>query len=139
MNTVKKFFFLCAFAVVGPRLSAQTTCHAADSKDDNLRRSIQLMMTPQSEPLRAAVSIPLVDSSRITLVSDSLTCARAGQVLDSLATVWATASHRPHPSTGPLYVFKVGNSYAVIYLDVRNENNPISFFNSAWAYTGSAS
>src|SRR5215216_5878708 len=125
MITVKKLLFLCAFTMVGTRVAAQTTCHAADAKGDNLRRSIQSMMTPQSGALRTTLAIPLVDSSQIVLVSDTLICARAGQVLDSLATVWAPTSHGPHPSTGALYVFNVGTSYAVIYVDVRNEANPI--------------
>jgi len=98
------------------------------------------MMSPEGARLRTKVGVPQVDSSQVTLVSDPVLCARAGQALDSLATVWSPTSHGPHPSTVGLYVFRLGTSYGVIYLPPSNtgDGDPIMFFDTSWAYTGTS-
>lgn len=133
------FAFLIALTIAATSVQAQTTCHAYDTKGNHFRHVVQLMMTSESAALRSTLAIPLVDSSQIVLVSDNRICARAGQALDSLATVWAPTSHGAHPSSGALYVFNVGTSFGVVYVDPRNKRTPVFFFNVAWAYTGSAS
>jgi hypothetical protein len=141
MHVVRKSLpFACAFALMSFRAMGQTTCHTNDADGDHFKRILQQMMTPENAPLRTAVGVPQVDSTHITLVSDALVCARAGQAIDSLTTVWAPTTHGPHPSTASLYVFRVGSSYGVIYLHPANtaDGDPILFFDAAWSYTGTA-
>jgi hypothetical protein len=130
--------FACAFALTSSRAMGQTTCHTSDADGDHFKRILQQMMTPANAGLRTAVGVPQVDSTQISLVSDPVICARAGQAVDSLATVWAPTTHGPHPSTASLYVFRVGTSYGVIYLHPAStaDGDPILFFDAAWSYTG---
>jgi hypothetical protein len=131
----------CAFALMSSRAIGQTTCHAHDADGEHFKRILQMMMSPSNARLRTAVGVQYVDSTQISLVSNPVLCARAGQALDSLATVWSPTSHGPHPSTVSLYVFRVGTSYAVTYLHPSNtgDGDLIMFFDISWAYTGSAS
>jgi hypothetical protein len=141
MHNIKTgLFFACFLALMSARASGQTTCHASDSEGDHFKRIIKAMMTPQNAPLRASLGVPQVDSTQISLISDAVVCARAGQALDSLGTVWAPTSHGPHPSIATLYVFRVGTSYAAIYLDPTStaDGDFIYFFGSSWAYTGAS-
>lgn len=142
MRIIRKSLLVgCAFVLMSGRAMGQTTCHTNDAHADHFKGILQQMMTPASARLRTAVGVAQVDSTQISLVSDPVLCARAGQALDSLATVWAPTSHGPHPSTASLYVFRVGTSYGVIYLHPSNtgDRDPIMFFDTSWAYTGSAS
>jgi hypothetical protein len=137
-NIAKLFVILCVSGLVLAQIHAQTTCHANDNWADHFRGSLTAMMTPEGASLRTKFALPLVDSSQISLVSDPVICARAGQALDSLSTVWAPATHGPHPSTGLLFVYKIGTSYAVIYQNPGSnlDGDVIYFFASSWAYTG---
>lgn len=131
----------CAFVLMSGRAMGQTTCHTTDAHADHFKNILQAMMSPADALLRTNVGVPQVDSTQVSLVSDPVLCARAGQALDSLGTVWAPTSHGPHPSTGSLYVFRLGTSYGVIYLHPSNsgDRDPIFFFDTNWAYTGSSS
>jgi hypothetical protein len=141
MNIMRKLFVvLCAFGLLPARAHAQTTCHPNDNWADHFRGALTAMMTPQGASLRTKFALPLVDSSQVSLVSDPVICARAGQALDSLGTAWAPTTHGPHPSTGVLYVFRVGTSYAVIFQNSGSDldGDSIYFFGSSWAYSGVA-
>jgi hypothetical protein len=141
MNNIGKLFLvLCASGLVPAWAYAQTTCHPNGNWADHFRGSLTTMMTPEGASLRTKFALPLVDSSQISLVSDPVVCARAGQALDSLATVWAPTTHGLHPSTGLLFVYKVGTSYAVIYQNSGPDldGDIIYFFGSSWVYKGVA-
>jgi len=84
---------------------------------------------------RAEFGIPLVSPSEITLVADSATCALAGQAVDSLLHAWHPTATIP-PWQVPLYVFKIGTSYATMDRSVPNQPAyAVMFFTPLWAYT----
>lgn len=142
MQMIRKSLLVgCALVLMSGRAMGQTTCHTNDTHADKFKYILQQMMSPAGAQLRTNVGVPQADSSQVSLVSDPVLCARAGQALDSLGTVWAPTSHGPHPSTGSLYVFRVGTSYAVVLLHPSNtgDGDPMMFFDTSWAYTGSAS
>jgi hypothetical protein len=142
MHIIRKSLLVgCALVLMSGRAMGQTTCHTNDSHADHFKSTLQEMMGQAYARLRTNVGVPQVDTSQVSLVSDPVLCARAGQALDSLGTMWAPTSHGPHPSTGSLYVFRVGTSYAVVLLHPSNtgDGDPIMFFDTSWAYTGSAS
>jgi hypothetical protein len=130
----------CALVLMSGRAMGQTTCHTTDAHADHLKGILQQMMTPAGAALRTAVGVAPIDSTQVSLVSDPVLCARAGQALDSLGTVWAPTSHGPHPSTGSLYVFRLGTSFGVNYPHPKNtgDGDPILFFDTNWAYTGTS-
>ncbi|HEV7388799.1 MAG TPA: hypothetical protein VGN73_09315 [Gemmatimonadaceae bacterium] len=113
----------------------QAICHAADDNSAAVIYQISLMMDSTHAQARSEFGVPLVQPSEIALVSDPATCARAGQAVDSLVHVWNPSATTPPWST-PLYVFRIGTSYAA--MDRSTLNQPaywVLFFTSAWAFT----
>lgn len=128
------FIFLSAFFVVRPALS-QATCHAADEHSAAVIHQVNGMMDSAQAQARLDFGVPLVSPSEIALVADPAICARAGQAVDSLLHVWNPTATIPAWQT-PLYVFKIGTSYAA--LDRGTPNQPaywVIFFTAAWAFT----
>ena len=141
MQVIRKSLLVgCALVLMSGRGIGQTTCQTSDNNADHFKYILQQMMSPAGTRLRTAVGVPQADSSQVSLVSDPVLCARAGQALDSLGTAWAPTSHGPHPSTGGMYLFRVGTSYGVVYLHPLNtvDGDPILFFDTNWAYTGTS-
>lgn len=126
--------FLSALCLARPAFG-QATCHAADQHSADVINQINRMMDSDQAQARLDFGVPLVAPSEITLVAGSATCARAGEAVDSLLHVWnPTATIRPWQT--PLYVFKIGTSYAA--MDRSTPNRPeywVIFFTSAWAFT----
>lgn len=125
---------LSVFLVAHPAL-AQATCHAADEHSADVINQITGMMDSWVDAqTRSEFGVSLVSPSEITLVSDSATCARAGEVVDSLLHVWHPTATIP-PWQAPLYVFKIGSSYAT--MDRSNPDQPgygVMFFTPLWSY-----
>lgn len=113
----------------------QATCHAADKHSADVIYQINRMMDSSEAQARLNFGVPLVALSEISLVADSATCARAGEAVDSLLHVWNPTATIP-PWQTPLYVFRIGTSYAA--MDRSTPNRPeywVIFFTSAWAFT----
>src|SRR6185503_7039789 len=117
---------------------AQTSCRAANAESDRFLGVLNRMMQDDEADLRTSLSVPLVNSSQITLVSDSTACALAGQAIDSLAHAINPVQHTP--ASIPLFVFQIGTSYAIVDLLSTNGNDAefIHFFSTSWQYTGTA-
>lgn len=126
--------FLSAFFLARP-VFGQATCHAADDHSAAVIHAITRMMDSDQAQARSDFGVSLVPLSQITLVSDSATCARAGEAVDSVLHVWNPTATIP-PWQIPLYVFKIGTSYAAMDRSTPNQDAYwIMFFTSAWAFT----
>jgi hypothetical protein len=129
------------FGLVGLPLSsvgAQNTCHQADRYSAHFIRVFKGMMGPEDSALRAHFTLPVVDSALVTLVSDPQLCARAGHAIDSAAYLLDPSRPIPPTNTNPLYVIKIGNSFAVADLNYPNKNDytVIFVFGSLWQFLG---
>lgn len=125
---------LSAFILARPAFG-QATCHAADENSAAVIDAINRVMDSGQAQARLDLGVPLVPPSEITLVADSATCARAGQAVDSLLHVWNPTATIPSWQT-PLYVFKIGTSYAAMDRSTPNQDAYwVMFFTSAWAFT----
>ena len=126
---------LSIFLVARPAL-AQATCHTADEHSADVIYQITHMMDSDVDAqTRSEFGVSLVAPSEITLVADSATCARAGEVVDSLLHVWHPTNTIP-PWQTPLYVFKIGASYATMDRSIPNQPGyGVMFFTPLWAYT----
>ena len=80
-----------------------------------------------------------MSSSAITLVADPAVCARAGLAADSIFKVWEPTATLD-PTTDPIYVIKIGTSYAVIDLNNTDDSDFdwVFIFGPLWEYRGSA-
>ena len=95
--------------------SAQTaTCRTADVTSGRLVGMVKGMMEPKDSALRRILGVPLVATSQVTLTTDAAVCARAGQALDSLGHALAPNEPPIPPFDDPLYVVKIGSSFAVV-------------------------
>lgn len=134
------FLWLAPFLIAFKPLSAQQTCHSADVNSTHFIQTLVAMMDTAAArtALRTKLQLPLVAASQITLVTDSTVCARAGQAADSVFKVWEP-SQTLDPTTDPLYVIKIGTSYAVA--DLNNvddgESDFVFIFGPLWEYRGS--
>lgn len=135
-----QILWLAPFLIAFTRLSAQQTCHRADVNSAHFIQVLLAMMDTAAArtALRTSLQLPVVPASQITLVTDSTVCARAGQAADSVFKVWEPSSTLD-PTTAPLYVIKVGTSYAVT--DLNNvddgESDFVFIFGPLWEYRGS--
>lgn len=138
--TKTRILWLAPLLLAFKPLSAQQTCHRADVNSAHFIQTLVAMMDTAAAraALRTRLQLPVVTASQITLVTDSTVCARAGQAADSVARVWEP-SMTLDPTTDPLYVIKVGTSYAVI--DLNNvddgESDFVFIFGPLWEYRGS--
>ena len=119
--------------------SIESTCHVADSESEHFLRVIRA--TVAHEGLRATFHLSEVKPEEVRLIPDPVVCAAAGRAFDSLARVWVPK--KPPASEahyGPLYVFQVGRSYAVVDPNSPNESDCdlIFVFDSGWKYSGTA-
>jgi len=120
----------------GSSLRAQSTCHVADRRSDHFIDVVKQIMGSDGAAARAHLGLPIVDSSQITLVSDPAICARAGQALDSLNHAANPGATIPPVDTLPLYVLKVGSSFAVADLNYPSAQHfdYLFFFGSLWQF-----
>lgn len=130
--------FLCLLVTSAAPIQGQNTCHVADRHSAVFLANFRGMMAASGAGLRTKFSLPLVPASEITLVADSATCARAGQAADSVMSSW-DPTDPPIATTAPLYVIKIGTSYAVVDLsdpDPNDEYASVFVFGPAWVYRG---
>jgi len=134
------FAIPCVIAVLlSPRpASAQNTCHGADLHSARFVQGLNRMMTPEQTAFRAKLQMPSVTSSDIVLVSDATTCAKAGVAADSIVKVYVPTATHP-PTTAPLYVIRIGTSYAVVDLNSAPNSSYdwVFIFGPLWEYRGS--
>ena len=138
MRTIISISILAIFVSLPSSVGAQATCKTADEMSSHFGVVLNRMMTAERAVGRTQLGLPLVDSTQIVLVSDAAVCARAGEALDSLSNASYPELPPMPPSSRPLYVFKVGSAYAVIYLppDNTGDGDLMFIFDSAWKDTG---
>jgi hypothetical protein len=98
-----------------------------------------ILETVADEGLRARFHLPAVKPAEVHLISDPGVCAEAGRALDSLARTWVPTKPPPtEASYGPLLVFRIGSSYAVVDPNSSNDSDCdiLLFFSSGWKYSG---
>jgi hypothetical protein len=95
-------------------------------------------MDTSQAAFRTRFLLPLVATSAITLVTDGPTCARAGLAVDSVFKVWQPSATLD-PTTEPLYVIKIGTSFAVANLNYPSDSefDWVFVFGPLWEYRGS--
>ena len=119
-------------------LSAQRVCHAADDSSSRVISMINGLMAPELSARRDSVGLPLASPDEIGLTTDSAVCARAGRAVDSLVRVLMPTSQPQPGSINPLYVFKIGSSFAVLDSHSPTNDAPhrvVLFFNALWGYS----
>jgi hypothetical protein len=116
----------------------QQTCHGADVNSAHFIQTLSAMMDTSQAAFRAKLQMPLVSSSAIVLVTDAAVCARAGLAADSIFKVWEPTATLD-PTTDPIYVIKIGTSYAVADLNSPDDNefDWVFLFGPLWEYRGS--
>jgi len=132
------FLALClGFLLASSPASAQNTCQVADLNSAHFLQGLNAMMDSSQSAFRTKLQMPLVSSSAITLVSDSSICARAGIATDSIVKVFVPAASIP-PSTAPLYVMRIGTSFAVVDLNSPSSDHFdwVFIFGPLWEYRG---
>jgi len=120
--------------------SSQQTCHGADVNSAAFIKGLNAMMDTSQSGFRASLQMPLVTASAITLVTDPAVCAQAGFAADSIFKVWAPSAILP-ATTAPIYVIKIGTSYAVVDLNSpdTSDGDWVFIFGPLWEYRGSIS
>lgn len=137
--TKSRILWLAPLLMAFNPLTAQQSCHKADVNSAHFIQTLVAMMDTAAArtALRTTLNLPVVTATQITLVTDSAVCARAGQAADSVAKVWEP-SMTLDPTTDPLYVIKVGTSYAIA--DLNNvddgETDFVFIFGPLWEYRG---
>lgn len=95
---------------------AQSACRPADQASDRMVLWVKGIATGtdgQAASSRTMMKIPFVASSEISHVTDSLVCNNALGPYNSKAQLQVAATGTPVPSSGQLYVVKVGTVYVV--------------------------
>lgn len=127
---------LCVSITSASAGQAQNPCHSPHRQSAVLLADFRAMMSPAGAGVRAKLSLPVVPASEIVLVADSATCARAIQAADSMMTVWNPADP-PGPTTYPIYVLRIGTSYAVVDLSDNSSSSEyasVFFFGPGWVF-----
>lgn len=130
--------FFCV-AAMPLRLSAQSACLPSDSRSASLVAGLQNISDTNSVAdtvVRRKLGIPAVPATQIYLVSDTTTCSRARQALDSL--VHATNPSAPALSFPSIYVFAVGAAIAVdLPANPNAPGRPVMLFDgTTWRFLG---
>jgi len=115
----------------------QSTCRRSSSVSAHFLGVIR--ETVADEGLRAKFDLPAVKPDEVHLISDPEVCAEAGRALDSLARPWVPKKPPPtEASYGPVLVFQIGRSYAVVDPNSSNESDCdiLLFFSAEWKYSG---
>jgi len=130
--------FLCLLVTSAGPIEGQNTCQGVDRTSAVFLANFRGMMSASGAGLRARFSLPSVPPSEIILVTDPATCARAGQAADSVMTSW-DPTDPPIATTAPLYVIKIGTSYAVVDVsdpDPNDEYASVFVFGPGWVFRG---
>lgn len=117
--------------------AGQQTCHGPDVNSAHFIQGLNALMDTSQSAFRAKLQMPLVSSSAITLVTDPAVCAQAGFAADSIFKVWEPTATLD-PITDPIYVIKIGTSYAVADLNNPGDNHFdfVIIFGPLWEYRG---
>jgi hypothetical protein len=118
-------------------VTAQQTCHGPDVNSAHFIQALNAMMDTSQSAFRAKLQMPLVTSSAIALVTDAAVCARAGLAADSIFKVWEPTATLD-PTTDPIYVIRIGTSYAVADLNNTGDSDFdfVFIFGPLWEYRG---
>jgi hypothetical protein len=133
-----RMLWVAPFLLAFHTLTGQQTCHTADLNSAHFIATLNAMMDTSRSAFRAKLQMPLVSSSAITLVTDPAVCAQAGFAADSIFKVWEPTATLD-PTTDPIYVIKIGTSYAVADLNNTDDSefDWVFIFGPLWEYRGS--
>jgi hypothetical protein len=130
----------CRQAKQGERSGAATAdppiragCHIADGSSAHYERVIQ--QTVSDARLRKTFRLEATSPEEVSLVRDPAVCERAGEALASEAVSSdSTSTGQTVSFLSPHYVFRVGNSYAVVDPGVQSDSDCdfMWFFDSSW-------
>jgi hypothetical protein len=134
-----RLLWVTPFVLAFHAAAGQQRCHATDLNSAHFIKTLIAAMDTSGSAFRAKLQLPLVSSSAITLVADPAVCARAGLAADSIFKVWEPTATLD-PTTDPIYVIKIGTSYAVIDLNNTDDSDFdwVFIFGPLWEYRGSA-
>jgi hypothetical protein len=129
---------LTALLIAFRPAASQQTCHGADANSDLFIKSLIALMDSSHSATRAKLRLPTVNTSAIKLVTNGSVCARAGLAADSIFKVWEPTAVLG-PTTDPIYVIRVGASYAVADLNSPDDSDGdwVFIFGPLWEYRGS--
>jgi hypothetical protein len=129
---------VCFLFISSGRVSGQNACHVADRQSAVILAGLKAIMGTNGAPMRTRFSIATAPPAEVVLVNHSTTCARAGLAADSLFTA-LDPTDPAVAATAPLYVFKVGASFALAdpnQPSERKHHTPVLIFGPAWEYRG---
>ena len=132
-----RILWLTPFLVAFSSAAGQQTCHRPDVSSAHFIQTLNATMDTSQSAFRARLQMPLVTSSAITLVTDPAVCAQAGFAADSMFKVWEP-TQTLDPTTAPIYVIKIGTSYAVADLNNLDTSHFdwVFIFGPLWEYRG---
>jgi hypothetical protein len=132
-----RILWLTPFLLAFHSATGQQTCHGPDVNSASFIKGLNAMMDSSQSAFRASLQMPLVTSSAIALVTDAAVCAQAGFAADSIFKVWEPTATLG-PSTDPIYVIKIGTSYAVVDLNSpdTSDGDWVFIFGPLWEYRG---
>jgi hypothetical protein len=132
-----RILWLTPFLLAFQSVTGQQTCHGPDVNSAHFIQTLNAMMDTSQSAFRAKLQMPLVSSSAITLVTDPALCAQAGFAADSVFKVWEPTVTLD-PTTDPIYVIKIGTSYAVADLNNPDDSDFdfVFIFGPLWEYRG---
>lgn len=131
-----RMLILIGTFAIAARANAQSCIAANDTSAEMIRRINGIMSgTVQDEKARSALQLPLVTPAQVFLVTDSVTCTRGLQALDSVVKASNPSAPAVMPSRS-VYVIKVGNYTAVADRLVHTKGGylSINFFDPNWAF-----
>lgn len=132
-----RILWLTPFLLAFNSAVSQQTCHGPDVNSAHFIGGIKAMMDTSRSAIRARLQIPLVSPSAISLVTDPAVCAQAGFAADSIFKVWEP-TQTLDPTTAPIYVIKIGTSFAVADLNNPDDSDFdfVFIFGPLWEYRG---
>jgi hypothetical protein len=132
------FLLLTASLIAFHSVTSQQTCHGTDVHSAQFIKTLSAMMDTSRSAMRARLQLPLVSPAQIMVVNDAAVCAQAGLAADSIFKVWEPTATL-QPTTDPIYVIRVGTSYAVADLNSPNDSefDWVFIFGPLWEYRGS--
>jgi hypothetical protein len=102
------------FSPSGLLAQASSACRAADATSNQMLqwlRSVVVGTDPASVAQRTQMGLPQVSVSQISLVTDKTVCSKVLNVYKTRGIVTSATTGATKPSSGKLYVFKVGTVY----------------------------
>ena len=129
-----KVFALALFlaVIVAPNKASGQACKAADATSARVAAEVRRIATTNNA-IRDSLHLPLVTAAQVVLVSDTATCSRVRQALDSM--IVTTTSDPINLGPRAIYTIQVGTFYAVVNPGSEmGEHMPVFFFNNLFSF-----